>query len=177
MANKQSDGLRQILDEYDQACMGTPKHWERTEESELALQQAISKLEARERRGLERAKSRVLRRTEIPRGAKNPTRDFVVVLGEQIADIIQQDIEQLTHPQPSDPVEVYMKAHDWRWSQGGYWVHDSFGLLAPDQARYLYLTDLESRRDELERVGYRGHDDDRKADLDRQIAAVKGEDK
>lgn len=44
----------------------------------------------------EQAKFRVLRRTEIPKDAREPTRDATVILGEQIADIIQQDIEQLT---------------------------------------------------------------------------------
>jgi hypothetical protein len=45
--------------------------------------------------GMEQAKSRVLRRTEIPKDARNPTRDSTVILGEQIADIIQGDIDQL----------------------------------------------------------------------------------
>lgn len=49
--------------------------------------------------GMQSAKSRVLRRTEIPKDAKNPTRDHIVYLGEHIADIIQQDIDKLTHPQ------------------------------------------------------------------------------
>ena len=45
--------------------------------------------------GMEQAKSRVLRRTEIPRDAKNPTRDVVVEIGEVCAEIIQQDIDNL----------------------------------------------------------------------------------
>jgi len=45
--------------------------------------------------GMEQAKSRVLRRTEIPKDAKNPTRDVVVEIGEVCADIIQQDIAEL----------------------------------------------------------------------------------
>jgi len=42
------------------------------------------------------ARDRVLRRTEIPADAKNPTRDSTVILGEYIADIIQGDIDRLT---------------------------------------------------------------------------------
>lgn len=41
--------------------------------------------------GMERARQIVLRRTEIPRDAKNPTRDAVVVLGEEIADLIKNE--------------------------------------------------------------------------------------
>lgn len=58
--------------------------------------QAIEKLLLQERiEGMEQAKSRVLRRTEIPKNAKNPTRDATVYLGEAIADIIDDDIKQL----------------------------------------------------------------------------------
>lgn len=49
--------------------------------------------------GMELAKSRVLRRTEIPRDAKNPTRDYVVILGEQIAQFIDDDIATLKQAQ------------------------------------------------------------------------------
>lgn len=49
----------------------------------------------RELDGMQKAKSRVLRRTEIPADAKNPTRDYVVILGEQIANIIEGDIAEL----------------------------------------------------------------------------------
>ena len=45
--------------------------------------------------GMKQAKSRVLRRTEIPKDAKNPTRDIVVITGEECARIIQQDIDAL----------------------------------------------------------------------------------
>jgi hypothetical protein len=45
--------------------------------------------------GMQQAKSRVLRRTEIPKDAKNPTRDFIVILGEEIARFIDQDIVEL----------------------------------------------------------------------------------
>lgn len=45
--------------------------------------------------GMERAKARVLRRTEIPSDAKNPTRDIVVIIGEECARIIDQDIAEL----------------------------------------------------------------------------------
>ena len=45
--------------------------------------------------GMKQAKSRVLRRTEIPKDAKNPTRDIVVITGEECARIIQQDIDEL----------------------------------------------------------------------------------
>lgn len=45
--------------------------------------------------GMKQAKSRVLRRTEIPSDAREPTRDAIVILGEEIADIIQRDIAAL----------------------------------------------------------------------------------
>lgn len=45
--------------------------------------------------GMQKAKSRVLRRTEIPKDARNPTRDFVVILGEEIAGFIDDDIKTL----------------------------------------------------------------------------------
>lgn len=44
--------------------------------------------------GMELAKSRVLRRTEIPKNVRNPTRDHIVILGEEIAGFIDQDIEE-----------------------------------------------------------------------------------
>lgn len=52
--------------------------------------------------GMEQAKSCVLRRTEIAADAKNPTRDAIVILGEEIADIIQRDINALEYPKPSE---------------------------------------------------------------------------
>lgn len=45
--------------------------------------------------GMRQAREVVLRRTEIPKGARNPTRDAVVILGEEIADFINQDIAAL----------------------------------------------------------------------------------
>jgi len=45
--------------------------------------------------GMEQAKNRVLRRTEIPRDAKNQTHDLVVITGEECARIIEQDIAAL----------------------------------------------------------------------------------
>lgn len=45
--------------------------------------------------GMKLAKSRVLRRTEIPKDAKEPTRDIVVVIGEECARIIDLDIQEL----------------------------------------------------------------------------------
>ena len=52
--------------------------------------------------GMEQAKSRVLRRTEIPKDAKNPTRDYVVILGEQIAQFIDDDIATLKQSQKEE---------------------------------------------------------------------------
>ena len=80
-------------------------------------------------------------------------------------------------------LEEFMTSRDWRWSQGGYWVHDNLGALAPDQARYLYLSSLEAERQSLEtmQINCSGGGDWRRyivhrlAELDRQIAAVKGE--
>lgn len=43
-------------------------------------------------KGLEKAKAIVLRRTEIPKDAREPTRDAVVILGEEIAEIIEEEI-------------------------------------------------------------------------------------
>lgn len=57
-------------------------------------QHAIELIDARID-AVEQARSRVLRRTEIPKDAKNPTRDYVVVLGEEIAGIIEHDITAL----------------------------------------------------------------------------------
>lgn len=51
--------------------------------------------------GMKQARSRVLRRTEIPKDAKNPTRDIVVEIGEVCAEIIQNDIDALS-PTKSD---------------------------------------------------------------------------
>jgi len=48
--------------------------------------------------GMEQACSRVLRRTEIPKDAKNPTRDIVAMVGEECARIISEDIAQLQSP-------------------------------------------------------------------------------
>lgn len=45
--------------------------------------------------GMRQAQSRVLRRTEIPKDARNPTRDAIVILGEEIAGFIEDDIAQL----------------------------------------------------------------------------------
>ena len=61
----------------------------------LAIYTTRKELEARID-GMESAKSRVLRRTEIPRDAKNPTRDWIVILGEEIAGFIDDDITQLS---------------------------------------------------------------------------------
>jgi hypothetical protein len=44
---------------------------------------------------MKQAQSRVLRRTEIPKDAREPTRDAIVILGEEIAGIIERDIVQL----------------------------------------------------------------------------------
>jgi transcriptional regulator with XRE-family HTH domain len=64
------------------------------------LRQSIMALISQERKkakieGMRKARLRVLRRTEVPKDARNPTRDYVVILGEQIADIIEDDIKQL----------------------------------------------------------------------------------
>lgn len=45
--------------------------------------------------GMEQARDRVLRRTEIPADARNPTRDAVVIIGEECARIINGDIAAL----------------------------------------------------------------------------------
>jgi hypothetical protein len=68
-----------------------------------AIQQATKAAELRGRlAGMEQAKSRVLRRTEIPKDAKNPTRDVVVEVGEVCAEIIEQDIAELKSQLPEE---------------------------------------------------------------------------
>lgn len=52
--------------------------------------------------GMKTARDRVLRRTEIPKDAKNPTRDMIVVIGEECARIIDEDIAALQTNQPGD---------------------------------------------------------------------------
>jgi len=52
--------------------------------------------------GMEQAKSRVLRRTEIPKDAKEPTRDIVVEIGELCAEIIDRDIAHLKETEVKD---------------------------------------------------------------------------
>lgn len=61
--------------------------------AKAAIEAYTASIRAEERiAGMEQAKSRVLRRTEIPKDARNPTRDGIVILGEQIASFIEQDI-------------------------------------------------------------------------------------
>lgn len=45
--------------------------------------------------GMKQARAAVIRRTEIPADAKNPTRDYVVILGEEIASIIDDQVAEL----------------------------------------------------------------------------------
>ena len=93
---------------------GNPRSLERlNQDRQLFMEEAMQAFESfhkqeleqavREARieGMEAAKARVLRRTEIPKDAKNPTRDYVVILGEEIAGFIDQDIKHL-HSTESD---------------------------------------------------------------------------
>jgi len=72
-----------------------------TNSSKLGAKQTlISQIEIEKLRAkidsMQQAKSRVLRRTEIPADAKEPTRDIVVITGEECAKIIDLDIANLT---------------------------------------------------------------------------------
>lgn len=84
----------QILSEFDLE----DKQREQSADRIIAL--VHQREQAAELRGMEKAKSRVLRRTEIPADAKNPTRDATVYLGEEIADIIQRDMDTLRATKP-----------------------------------------------------------------------------
>lgn len=69
----------------------------RIEERDASRDQQIAL--AAEIKGMEKAKARVLRRTEIPADAKKPTRDIVVIVGEECARIIGDDIATLKQTQ------------------------------------------------------------------------------
>lgn len=59
--------------------------------SELIVrnQQQVEEVVRKER---ERIKNIILRRTEIPKGARNPTRDAVVLLGEELVELVTHDV-------------------------------------------------------------------------------------
>jgi len=87
----------QSLDKSD--VMVYPREEQRiyTKYAEKAAALLSSEVEKARLEGMESAKARVLRRTEIPSDARNPTRDWVVILGEEIAGFIDQDIAELHH--------------------------------------------------------------------------------
>lgn len=58
------------------------------------LKDLTTALEAAKREAIQASAAIVVRRTEIPKEAKNPTRDGVVILGEEIAGLI---LAQLSH--------------------------------------------------------------------------------
>lgn len=47
-----------------------------------------------------------------------------------------------------EKVSAWLKTLGFRWSQGGYWVNDRYGALAPDQAIFFYDAMVEVRKDE-----------------------------
>lgn len=89
-----------MSDDVEQAII----EWEaqgRTDEQKWAVRnfftgRGIKLLKDIRQDGMQTAKARVLARTAIPPDAKNPTRDAIVILGEEIAAIIQDDIDRLT---------------------------------------------------------------------------------
>jgi hypothetical protein len=80
----------QANDELCRKCSGITGNIMTAVEEALQRQDVTAQIN-----GMRLAKARVLRRTEVPKDARNPTRDYVVFLGEQIADIIQTDIDKL----------------------------------------------------------------------------------
>lgn len=88
--DKLFDALR--LDLYNELC--TDKFYAEKAVKLLDEYQGDfqSLLEKERAQGMRRAKNIVLRRTEIPKDAKNPTRDYVVILGEEIAELIERDL-------------------------------------------------------------------------------------
>lgn len=51
-----------------------------------------------------------------------------------------------------EKVAAWLRALDFRWSQGGYWMHDKYGALAPDQATFFYDVVLEAQLDLLSKL-------------------------
>ena len=70
---------------------GKIKQLKQTIISQIEIEKLRARIDA-----MQQAKSRVLRRTEIPADAKEPTRDIVVITGEECARIIDLDISDLT---------------------------------------------------------------------------------
>lgn len=70
--------------------LNTTKMIRKTVEALIADRERLAMID-----GMTKAKSRVLRSTEIPANAKDPTRDAIVILGEQIAERIDRDITDL----------------------------------------------------------------------------------
>lgn len=68
-------------------------------QAKLALTRLIEAEKVKARvEGLREAKQIVIRRTEIPADAKNPTRDQTVIIGEACAEAINYRLAQLSHP-------------------------------------------------------------------------------
>jgi len=86
------------------------------------------------------------------------------------------------NPSPTDPVAVeeWMKSLDFRWSQGGYWVSDTNGLIAPDQAAFFYNVVqqqmVEARLDEQLSTGTLRFKPDKDGDYGAVYYFVPGED-
>lgn len=51
-----------------------------------------------------------------------------------------------------EKVAAWIQNLNFRWSQGGYWIHDKYGALAPDQATFFYEV--------VEEAELRGHIDE-----------------
>jgi hypothetical protein len=62
-------------------------------------------------------------------------------------------------PSPTDPVAVqeFAESLNYRWSQGGYYIHDTYGAMAPEVMAFFYNVVqqqmVEARQDENRRSG------------------------
>jgi hypothetical protein len=56
----------------------------------------------------------------------------------------------MTRAEQDQHVAEFMRQHDFRWSQGGYWVSDTLGLIAPDQATFIWRTSVQAARNETD---------------------------
>ena len=88
-----------LFDDFDEMKIfsGKHRHSGTPEESktnfhstyfDLTDKSLVEEIVEKAREERERIKEIILRRTEIPEGARNPTRDSVVILGEQLVDLI-----------------------------------------------------------------------------------------
>lgn len=84
------DDKKEIIEKWNKFCsekiQGTP--YILPEISDFWL----SVLHTLRTQDLERYKQIILRRTEIPKGARNPTRDATVLLGEELVSLLDKPL-------------------------------------------------------------------------------------